>query len=105
MASYSSLMAGGESGESIVAGNANSSALFELVRDKKMPPRRGLRPRELKLLQEWIDGGASFDGPDQAVELRSLVPAGARGTAGGAGSGQGGSAPEETLDRTTSRRQ
>ena len=58
---------GGEQGEVLMAGNAYESELFKRIvlpqNSKKFMPPKGepLTFGEIKLLEWWIDGGASFD--------------------------------------------
>ncbi len=60
LSSWSSLMRGGTSGPSITAGNAAQSLLFQLVRDRKMPPdgEPELREDEIAKIERWIQAGA-----------------------------------------------
>lgn len=59
--SYTQLLAGGASGEVIVAGDADSSRLFLLVthaEEPKMPPKTGKIPdEEIQVIRQWIEGG------------------------------------------------
>jgi mono/diheme cytochrome c family protein len=57
-------LAGGESGAAITPGDANSSRLFQRVRDGEMPPKSKLSAAELQLLERWIAAGA----PARAAE-------------------------------------
>ncbi len=56
----------------IVPGDPERSNLLDLVtRDKdRMPPdnKEGLTPKEVKLLREWIEEGASLDGSTSATK-------------------------------------
>ncbi|MCG8320325.1 MAG: hypothetical protein MI921_12540 [Cytophagales bacterium] len=67
LTSQEGILEGGEEGEVLVAGNAYKSALFERVilpkNSKKFMPPKGepLTFAEIKLLEWWIDAGASFD--------------------------------------------
>lgn len=60
------LMKGGDSGDSIVAGDAKKSLIYERVildedHDDIMPPKDGpLSKDEIELIKKWIDGGAKF---------------------------------------------
>ena len=57
--SYASLMAGSESGQVVIPGDAASSYLVELIVSGEMP-RRGptLLPAEIDAIRAWIDAGA-----------------------------------------------
>ena len=62
------LLAGGENGEVVVAGNIAESPLAKrislpLTHEDHMPPKEKsqLSQRELKLLLKWVESGASFD--------------------------------------------
>jgi len=67
--SKETLLKGGESGEAIIAGNANSSLLYKQlllpISDKKhMPPdgKPQLTTEEIWLIKNWLDMGADFNG-------------------------------------------
>src|SRR5436305_14087101 len=51
------LLRGGESGPVVVAGHANKSRLMEMIRGKKMPPKKPLPTEAVELLRRWIDEG------------------------------------------------
>ncbi|MGE3310486.1 MAG: PSD1 and planctomycete cytochrome C domain-containing protein [Limisphaerales bacterium] len=58
-------VAGGESGKSIVPGDAAGSALLKRVRDGEMPPKRQGVPQRLpseeaEILESWIAAGADW---------------------------------------------
>ncbi|MCA9167992.1 MAG: hypothetical protein KDB23_10005 [Planctomycetales bacterium] len=72
LSTFASLMTGGESGPAIVASEADNSKLYQLVRDKEMPPRRGLPDKDIALVEKWIAAGAKFDGDDEATTLAKL---------------------------------
>ncbi len=66
--SKETLLKGGESGEAIIAGNANSSLLYKQlllpISDKKhMPPdgKPQLTTEEIWLIKHWLDDGADFN--------------------------------------------
>jgi hypothetical protein len=54
---------GGDTGPSVVNGNAAKSLLFEMVRDGTMPPGKAakLTPAELDIVKRWIDAGTPSD--------------------------------------------
>ena len=53
--------AGGDSGPSLVPGNATDSLLWEMVESDEMPAdRTPLAPDEKQLLRKWIDAGADW---------------------------------------------
>jgi hypothetical protein len=59
MRSYDDLMAGGESGQVIVPGDAANSILVKLVTDKKMPKRGPkLTPIQVQTITDWVNQGA-----------------------------------------------
>ena len=61
---------GGDSGQSLIPGNAAESQLWEVVNTDEMPADRiPLTPDEKRLLKKWIDDGAvwSIDQVDPAV--------------------------------------
>lgn len=53
---------GGELGEIVVAGEVESSRLFELVESGEMPPdeEKRLSTVEIAKIKRWIEGGARF---------------------------------------------
>lgn len=62
--SRESLISGGESGESIIPGEAKSSYLIETLfadADPHMPPKSQLKPKEIAELEKWINQGAKWD--------------------------------------------
>jgi cytochrome c553 len=73
---------GGDGGSPIVAGKPGESLLLELVRgkdkDRLMPPKGGVTPREIEKLEAWIEQGAAW--PDDgsagadAADWWSLKP-------------------------------
>jgi mono/diheme cytochrome c family protein len=59
MASFESLLKGGESGEiTIDPGNPESSYLIELVESGDMPPRGNLTEADIRTLLDWVAAGA-----------------------------------------------
>ena len=59
---YTAIMAGGASGEVVIAGDTDGSRLYDLIAHKAepaMPPKEPKLPDEqLALFKKWIDGGA-----------------------------------------------
>ena len=59
---YGQTMAGGASGEVVIASDADSSRLWQLVNhddEPFMPPKQDKLPAEkLAIIKQWIDGGA-----------------------------------------------
>src|SRR5690606_16975701 len=54
------MTAGGDSGPSIVPGDAQGSYLFQRIRDGEMPPGElhKLTPEQIDTVRRWIDAGA-----------------------------------------------
>lgn len=53
------MASGGDSGPSIVPGDADASLLMQRVRDLEMPPgEKKLTAEQMETLRRWIDGGA-----------------------------------------------
>ena len=54
-----SIKTGGDSGPAITPGNPDSSLMFEMILDEKMPPKPP-RPSnaEIELIYRWINNGA-----------------------------------------------
>ena len=68
LGSRQSLLKGGASGPSIVAGSAEQSLLFQKVETGEMPLGQDpLSPGELDSIRRWIDQGALADGQDPAA--------------------------------------
>ncbi|REK30219.1 MAG: DUF1553 domain-containing protein [Planctomycetota bacterium] len=66
LASRAGLLAGGESGEVIVAGEADASLLIERVAAGEMPPENPLSEQEVATLRRWVELGAYF--PEQPID-------------------------------------
>jgi hypothetical protein len=73
---YESLMAGGKHGPPVIPGNAEASTLYKKLsadppfgdrmpydpkRKKGEEPKKTLTPEELRIIAEWINGGAKND--------------------------------------------
>ena len=57
--SYADLMAGSESGQVIVPGDAENSLLVQLISELKMPKRGPkLTPVQIQLITDWVNQGA-----------------------------------------------
>ena len=60
--SRQAMLAGGDSGAGLVAGNADKSLVMEAVRYKnlelQMPPESKMSDREISVLEKWINDGA-----------------------------------------------
>jgi hypothetical protein len=57
--SYAEIMAGGESGPVVVAGDASASSLVELSASGEMPKRGPkLTPAQVQTLTDWVNQGA-----------------------------------------------
>jgi uncharacterized membrane protein len=80
---WEGLIKGGENGEVIIPGKSQESSLFLRTtlpqKSKKFMPPKGepLTYSELKILEWWIDNGASFDAPisdsEISKEMQSLL--------------------------------
>lgn len=62
----STALAGGDSGTTILSGNAEESLLFGHVSDGLMPPDEPLSPSEVAAFKRWIDQGAYY--PDEPLD-------------------------------------
>ena len=70
---YSTLMAGGNSGPSIVAGDHQNSLLWKRIEDGSMPPgSNNVSLTKIELIAKWIDEGA-LEQPNLSVD-RELIP-------------------------------
>lgn len=76
MASYQALMAPGESGLAIIAGDAAGSPLYQYLIDGWMPYETDpLMETEIELVRQWIDLGARLDHTiDPAEPLVRYIP-------------------------------
>lgn len=93
MATFASLMKGGENGPVIVPGKPDESKLLKLIESGEMPPEgRGtaLLDDDKAGLREWIANGAKFDGPDKDAMTEEYVRMPEAGTDPGGGGGGGG---------------
>ena len=78
VATFETLLQGGESGTTIVPGDPDGSYIVDLTLRQdpiKMPAGQGrLKRSQAKAIETWIAEGAHFDGTDPKAPLRSLVP-------------------------------
>jgi len=76
MDSYETLIAGGEHGSPVVAGDSASSRLLQMIQGKttpRMPYKEDpLPPAQVELIRQWIDEGAP--GPTASGEPSSAPP-------------------------------
>lgn len=87
LATFETLLQGGESGHTVVPGDPDGSYIVDLVlrqEPTKMPAGNQVRIKlsQAKALEKWIKEGAHFDGTDPKAPLRSLVPTEAEIAAG-----------------------
>jgi WD40 repeat protein len=77
--SYQKAMAGGSSGEVVLAGDLASSRLWALVshaEEPKMPPRQDkLAAAKLELISKWIEGGAPENAGSKVVVKKNPLAA------------------------------
>ncbi|MFY9252462.1 MAG: c-type cytochrome domain-containing protein [Fuerstiella sp.] len=76
---FEQLLAGGDTGNTVVPGDPNGSYIVDLVLRQdpiKMPAgnQTQIKRSEAQALEKWIKEGAHFDGTDPKATLRSLVP-------------------------------
>src|SRR6056297_998334 len=66
------LLAGGDSGESVVPGDPDASLLIEAVRYEsyEMPPSGKLSDGKIAILEKWVQIGAPWPGSDDATVER-----------------------------------
>ncbi len=67
--SAAALLAGGESGPAIVAGEPEKSLLIEAINygSLEMPPDARLKPEQIKLLTQWVKIGAPWPGSGDQI--------------------------------------
>ena len=70
-----SVINGGDSGAVLVAGKANQSYLFHLVKRGEMPPQKNeqLSEKEIQIIQQWIAGGLPAKTPYEIPEIRDSI--------------------------------
>jgi WD40 repeat protein/mono/diheme cytochrome c family protein len=64
MTTREALIAGGESGEALVAGSPDQSPLIASLAadaDPHMPPKKQLSPKQIEVLRKWVTNGAPWD--------------------------------------------
>ncbi len=78
VATIGDVLRGGDTGDTIIPGNADDSYLWHLIglQDPiKMPQGQALLKRsQARAVRVWINEGARFDGKDVKATLRSMVP-------------------------------
>ncbi|MEX1039592.1 MAG: c-type cytochrome domain-containing protein [Pirellulaceae bacterium] len=76
MANFASILAGGDSGEAIIPGDADNSLLYLMVEDGSMPYESDPLPEDqIELIRAWIALGARLDGAaDSESPLIRLMP-------------------------------
>jgi hypothetical protein len=78
LSSAQGILAGGESGPVIAAGDPSRSRLHEVIRHGEMPPEGdGLSPAEAEMIERWIAGGARFRQAataDKPIALHEVMP-------------------------------
>jgi hypothetical protein len=78
--SYQAMMKGGRSGEVVVPGKADDSALVLLVEGKdqpKMPPKEARlqpKPKDIGVLRAWVAAGARDDSDSFKITLPKITP-------------------------------
>lgn len=76
---FEQLLAGGDTGDTIIPGDPDGSYIVDLVLRQdplKMPAgnQTQIKRSQALALEKWIKEGAHFDGKDAKATLRSLVP-------------------------------
>lgn len=78
MSTIGALLAGGSKGAAVVPGKPDESLLSLMMHgdeEPAMPKDADLLGAEvLDRVDLWIEQGATFDGPDEAIDLRELAP-------------------------------
>ena len=69
------MLQGGESGPALMPGNLNKSLIVEAVRyrneNMSMPPKKPLKPNEVKVIEEWVSMGAPWPGFEGEIVLQA----------------------------------
>lgn len=58
LGSYTSVMTGGNSGNTVIPGNHTASVLWQRINNGTMPPAGNLTSNQINLIAQWIDEGA-----------------------------------------------
>jgi cytochrome c553 len=78
LSSATGILAGGESGPVITAGDPSRSRLYEVIRNAEMPPEgEALSPAEAVMIERWIAGGAHFRQAamgDKPIQWHEVMP-------------------------------
>ena len=71
------MLQGGESGPALMPGDLNKSRIIEAIRYRNdnmaMPPKKPLKPSEVKLIEEWVSMGAPWPGFEGEIVLQSTI--------------------------------
>ena len=71
------VLAGGDSGPAVVAGQADQSLLIQAVRydgsATAMPPDSKLSDREMAVLEEWVNRGVPFPSSEQTERVQKKI--------------------------------
>ena len=71
------IISGGDSGPSVVAGDPDKSLLIEAVRytdpDTQMPPKKKLSDEHIKVLEDWVVMGAPWPNEPYLILRKSLA--------------------------------
>ena len=76
MANFRSLLAGGDSGPPIKAGNSKASAIVKRLRGDgvdQMPPNGKLDEKDINTIVKWIQEGSAFDGRDLTLSTKLVA--------------------------------
>lgn len=69
------MLQGGESGPALVPGKLDQSRIIEAIRyrneNMSMPPKRPLKPAEVKVLEEWVSMGSPWPGFEGEIILKA----------------------------------
>jgi len=69
------MLQGGDSGPALMPGNLNKSLIVEAVRyrneNMSMPPKKPLKPDEVKVIEEWVSMGAPWPGFEGEIVLQA----------------------------------
>ena len=85
MRTYAALMAGGNIGKVVIAGNAEGSVLFQSIDGRRVKTRRmpmgspPLPAAAIETIRRWIDEGATSDkpvAPDRMLDVARRLPYG-----------------------------
>lgn len=73
LTSEKGLYAGGSSGKVVSDSREQPGLLWDMVEQKRMPPREKLSENEIRILKNWVDHGSKWHGPALKITTKSAA--------------------------------